>query len=283
MSGAFTLLPMKYPIHVLLALILSTFCMNSLDGENTAIDEALAIIEANPTQEPPLVLLKLDDICVGRLSGEPYWKRVADFAREQGIKVNFGIIATGLDKDSPEAVEYRNWMKQVSDEGIVEYWNHGLNHKRWETDGKSYWEFRHSGYEYQKEHLEKVQQLVQEQLGITMVSFGAPYNAVDEQTAKVLKENTDITVWLYGNPKYDSGKLILERFIDLETPVHNPNFEAFVIGYAQNMDKPYYVLQGHPNSWDSDERWENFVKIIEFLKGRNAVFVTSSEIVDKLK
>ena len=36
-------------------------------------------------------------------------------------------------------------------------------------------------------------------------------------------------------------------------------------------------MQGHPASWD-DTRWENFVKIIEYLEKEGVRFVTPSEL-----
>ena len=42
------------------------------------------------------------------------------------------------------------------------------------------------------------------------------------------------------------------------------------------------MLQGHPDQW-TDERWNGFVAIIEFLKSKNVVFMTPSEYLKQVQ
>lgn len=42
---------------------------------------------------------------------------------------------------------------------------------------------------------------------------------------------------------------------------------------------PYIVLQGHPNQWD-DKRFEDFTKVVRYLKEQGCPFMTASEYVE---
>ncbi len=275
---------MKSPLTFLFAIALAIFMMNFASAEPKTLEESLAIIEADPYngKEPPLVVLKLDDLCVAWNKPQA-WQKVADFARERGIKVTFGIITTGLDKDTPEAEAYREWIRKEHDEGTVEFWHHGLDHKRWEEDGEPVFEFKNSGYEHQQDHITRGQQLARENLGFVFTAFGAPFNAFDADTAKALQEDPDINIWVYGPGHEVEGLTVLSdpRKPNLETPVLKPNYEAFVKNYATNRGRPYYVLQGHPHNWN-DHQWEEFVKVVDFLQAQKAEFITITELTERL-
>ena len=57
-----------------------------------------------------------------------------------------------------------------------------------------------------------------------------------------------------------------------------PKIEAFRKTYLEKSKEwDYFFLQGHPESWD-ETRWENFVKVIEFLEQESVRFVTPTEL-----
>jgi hypothetical protein len=66
--------------------------------------------------------------------------------------------------------------------------------------------------------------------------------------------------------------------VRLERPLFKPNYDAFVSGYATYPDREYFILQGHPAHW-SDESFEQFTRIIDFLVDQKAVFMTPTEAV----
>jgi len=241
-----------------------------------------AEVAANPTRglPPPKIVIKLDDLKPAKGDGvHPRWLKVAAYAKEQGFKVAFGIIANTMVEDCPEFVR---WVKEQHDAGLIEFWNHGWDHGERTVDGKRIQEFGGESYEYQKEHMTNANRLMREKMGFPFVSFGAPFNSTDEQTVKVLSEDPDIKVWMYGDSKNPAGKLVLERnyTVSIENPTFIPNYAAFLEGYAHNRGAKYFVMQGHPAGWD-DERWEQFVKIITFLKAQKADFVFASDFVSK--
>jgi hypothetical protein len=78
-------------------------------------------------------------------------------------------------------------------------------------------------------------------------------------------------------------RICITNTLDMEYPVHNPNYDEFLKAYREkSKDLNYFYLQGHPNSWNENQ-WQNFVKIVEFLESENVKFVTPSEFLEIIK
>jgi peptidoglycan/xylan/chitin deacetylase (PgdA/CDA1 family) len=229
---------------------------------------------------PPYIMIKIDDLVANHGKVHPLWRKVVDYLKGRNIKCGIGIICNSLESDSPE---YFQWIKDQHAGGLVEFWNHGFDHKSWEEAGKKMFEFKGPSFEQQKQHLLRCNELAKQKLGFTLPAFGAGFNATDENTVKALAEDPDTKIWLYGDPKNPAGKVVLERVfnVNIENPTFLPDVEKFKQGYAKNPTKDYFVIQGHPTHWN-DERWAQFTQIIDFLVKENAVFTTPSEYV-KLK
>lgn len=237
----------------------------------------LAEIKADPYRgkAPPKIVVKLDDFKPARGGVHARWKRVADFAAEHKIKVGFGIICEGM---ADQAGEFFEWTRRRHASGAIEFWFHGWDHSQ---EGKLM-EFSGRPYDYQKQHVVDSQRLAREKLGFAFKSFGAPFNATDATAAKVIGEDPDLAVWMYGSPGQTGGKLNLERCyaVTIETPTLIANHGAFIEGYAHNRGAPYFVLQGHPAGW-GDDRFEQFEKIIDFLLTQKVEFVHAVEFADR--
>ena len=139
---------------------------------------------ATATQGAPqkIAIVKADDV----RGVTPKWKRFFALSKAKGIKVSAGIICNSLQQDRQG---YHAWLRQLAASGDVEFWNHGWDHKRW-TDGKvEKREFDSSGYPHQKTHFEDAQNLMKKVLGTSPIASGAPFNATDADTTKVLNEN----------------------------------------------------------------------------------------------
>lgn len=235
-------------------------------------------ITADPYRgkQPPKIVIKLDDFGAANGKVHPRWLKVADFAKSRNIKVTFGIISTRITEDCPEFVQ---WTKDQYAAGRIEFWNHGWDHGERTLDGKRLMEFSGESYEHQKQHMTDANKLAKEKLGITFASFGAPFNATDANTVKVLAEDPDIKVWMYGDPANPAGKKVLDRSyaVSIENPTFIPNYGAFLEGYAHSRGAEYFVMQGHPAAWN-DERWDQFVKIVDFLTAQKAEFVFASDL-----
>lgn len=240
------------------------------------LQELEAEIQANPYRgkSPPKIVIKLDDFGSHRGRVHPRWQQVADFARDKNIKVTFGIIGKKMDEENPEFVR---WVKDQHAAGRIEFWHHGWDHAERTDNGKRIMEFGGEPLEHQRDHLAKTQNLAREKFGFAFITFGAPFNATDDNTVQVLAEDPDLKVWLYGDPARPAGKVVLERSaVTIETPTMIPNYGAFLEAYAHSRGAEYFVLQGHPAGWN-DERWEQFARIVDFLIGQKAQFVLASD------
>lgn len=226
-------------------------------------------------QEQKIVLLKLDDVTYGD-KGEavpPRWSRVADYIESKGLKAGFGIIGFSLAENKPE---YFQWVKDRAAKGNIEFWNHGYRNRMGPDD---FGEFEQS-YDIQYRSLHLTDSLAQAKLGLTLTTWGPHWSSTNENTDLALSriENIKMTLGSPQNPVHFKGYVVPDR-LQMEYPVHNPNYEEFVKYYrGEWKDLTSFYLQGHPNSWD-EERWNNFTKIIEFLQSENVKFVTPSEFM----
>lgn len=223
------------------------------------------------------VVFKVDDLVSTPDGGVPErWKRVADLARERQIKFSVGIIANSLEGEKPV---YFGWIKEQRETGLFEFWFHGYDHKGWKEEGRDVSEFKGTSYEHQKDHFVRSQALARKKLGFAFTTFGSPFNASDAVTARVLAEDSDITVWLYGDRANPAGKTVLDRVgaVSIEQPLFVPNSAKFIEGYAKHAaGRGCYVIQGHPAQWD-DARWAEFVRIVDFLQANQIPVLTSVE------
>lgn len=224
----------------------------------------------------PIVVLKLDDMVYQGGDIPPRWQAVIQHLEKEKLKFSIGIICNSLETGT---AAYLSSLANLAKSGNVELWNHGFDHERWQVDGKTVFEFCGPSEAQQKEHFQKSQQLGRDKLGIEFVTFGAPFNATDGSTAKLLSSFPEIQVWLYQPAKASTEKYVRLQIdvIALENPVHRPNLAALKAAMEAHPDESCYVLQGHSNSWGETELAE-FVRIIEFLKSKQARFVLPKEL-----
>jgi len=224
-------------------------------------------------ESKPFVILKLDDLWNKNDVVHSGWREVMAFLNEEKVVGTIGLIGESLEGGS-EA--YYQWIKDRHREGH-EIWHHGFCHCKPIIDDVEKREFRGTSFEYQLRQLYKTQKLAQDKLGIVLRSFGAPYNAVDEFTAFALKEIPEIKVWMYKESAFPTDKFLLDRIpeVNIEYPVHQPDFEKFKAGYVQHSTEPVLIIQGHPRSWvEKPNRMEEFKKIIRFLQEEKVTFTT---------
>lgn len=242
-----------------------------------AVPVSLARNNENSAKEvkPPVIILKLDDMTYQPANDN--WQRCLDLLAKNKIKCAVGIIGFSLEKDRPD---YFKWIKEQHESGMIEFWCHGYRNRK---SSDKIGEFEES-YESQKEALEKCQQLAKQKLGFPFKSFGPHWSGTNAGTVKAISEITEITTWMYGDPK-DAGnskKYIYPRYLGLEYKTFLPDVEKFKESYIKQVkEHDCFVLQGHPMAWGKDGRWENFVAIIEFLKSQNCEFMTPSEYYEQ--
>ena len=233
---------------------------------NTSVDSIKIIIYKQ------LIILKADDLSYSANYIIPLgFQNFIDYVENNNIKASIGLIGNSLEVKNEQYLQY---IKNISSDGSFEIWNHGYNHKLTGTNenGETYHEFWNTTYDYQKDHLEKTQELALEKLGITLRAFGAPGNNHDSITLDIINENDEIKLWFYGNP--ESDKIVLERHYNIEFSSQYPDYEEFVNNYPANEE--YLALQIHPKAWDN-EGFNQFELIIEFLMTQKVAFITPYE------
>jgi len=236
----------------------------------------MACNPSEPTTEPQNktnVILKLDDLWQEDSLVHTGWEQVVDFLDEEEVTGTIGIVCESLETDDQA---YFDWVKARQQAGY-EIWHHGYCHCKPMVDGQAKREFRGTDYAYQLAHLQHAQNLAKEKLGITMKTFGAPYNSTDSNTVKALDQLEDIKVWMYKETRFPTNKYVVKRIkeVNIEYPVHIPVFEKLKAGYNKHKDEPLLVIQGHPRSWvEEPERFDTFKKIVLFLKAEGVEFTT---------
>ena len=226
--------------------------------------------------EPQVIILKLDDI--RQVRGEVVhrnWQRVADYIEANDVNASFGIICASLEKDNKA---YFDWIKAMHKKGFIEFWLHGYRER---TSQDKTGEFAKGTFEQQRVVLECSEKLARQKLGFALPTFGPHWSGTTEATEKALDAVPDIKIWLYGPkaPKFYK-KVSLPRVLALENPTFVPDFAKFKAAYERvGATEPFLVLQGHPPNWYTEERWNGFVQIVEFLKARGCVFMTPSDYV----
>lgn len=219
----------------------------------------------------PIVILKADDIkCEAEGALHARWQRFFDSVASRGLKASAGVVGNSLEGEKDE---YFSQLKSLHRGGQIEFWNHGYTHQ---LDSESnIHEFKNSGYEGQFDNLRKTQTLAKSKLGITFTTFGAPGNAIDDDTGRAIEAFPEIEIWFFGMPGRRNGEIfVLERGkTNIEYPCHNPDFESFQKDFNNEEHRSYLVLQGHPLSWD-DRRFNEFERILDYLVGLGVRFET---------
>lgn len=238
---------------------------------------ALALPVVADTQR--IAIVKTDDVTAVNAK----WDRCFKIANDKGIKVSAGIIAESFEKQGPE---YGKWLKKWDATGMVEFWNHGWDHKRWTEGGKNKSEFGGSGYDHQIEHLEKAQAAYKNALGKDFTVFGSPYNAMDQDTAKALKKIPELKL-VFCNPEAPATKAMRDRIllpmslIGEHDGTGKPDFEKFKEDYAKK-DRPdltFAAIQFHPMGF-SEKGFKDYAAILDFLKSEGWTFMLPSEYAE---
>lgn len=215
-----------------------------------------------------LVILKADDMVFDENTIVPQrWISFIDYIKSKRIKASIGVIGNSLEAGNNK---YFKYLKSIAASGNFELWNHGYNHiyDGKYPNGESYKEFYNTPYSYQYKHMSLTDSLAIKKLGIIFHTFGAPGNGIDSVTVRAINNQKNIKVWLFGLP--GSTKLDLQRFDGIESPIFNPDYFRFIKIYSS--EKPYLVLQIHPNGWD-EIKFTEFKKIIDYLLSKKVTFI----------
>jgi|GEM_PF-2546787 len=223
------------------------------------------------------IVLKLDDLKY--VEGGPVsrrWDNFASLIMEKKIPASIGIIGNSLELGNED---YFEWIRERNETGFFEFWNHGFNHSRIQQDDQEIYEFSNSSLQDQVTTLRKTQDLAREKLGIEFVTFGAPFNRIDQNTVTALEEFPEIGIWLYGRAAAKSTKVLSRTpTVGIEYPVHWPVFYHFWNNYYFRSAESVITIQGHPNSW-SEHRLREFEMIVDYLQEIGVPIIKPSSLI----
>lgn len=240
----------------------------------TVVTLASVCVSTAADKPQKIAIIKADDV----RGKNAKWDRFFAVSKERGVKVSAGIICNSLQGDKGD---YFEWLRKHHASGFVEFWNHGWDHKQWETDdGKKLREFSGCGYDHQKKHFEDSQKFMKKALGVSPVAFGAPYNAIDDDTKKVMKESADMRLlFCYKVKGLDDKVLAPMRLRGEGDGTGRPNFEKFKLDYAKKQKGLTLTsIQFHP-PYFKDQHFAEYIKILDFLKADGWSFVLPAEYV----
>jgi len=246
---------------------LSVNCKGSIN-DSLIINEEINIYIYNKC-----IILKADDLVFDPKNVvSDKWHRFFNYIRNQNIKASVGLIGFSIEQGNKK---YFNYIRNLHNSGRFEIWNHGYTHELnvLSQDSSYYYsEFKNRTEEEQYLNLTKTQSLVKDSVGIVLTTFGAPGNAIDDNTTKALERIGELKIWFYGLPS--TSKYLFKRKYEIEYPTFYADYSKFMANYKddQNLD----VLQIHPNHWGNFE-FNEFHKIITELKKDGVVFVNPSE------
>ena len=220
-----------------------------------------------------LVMLKADDLTYysnDLLS--PRWFRFLDLIRSRNIVAGLGLQGYSLTAGNDA---WCTLLSSLQLSGRFEIWNHGYTHELNQVDsrGGTFDEFQNTTEDFQRNHLMMTQNLARTKLGLTLHAFGAPGNAIDANTTKVIDGADDISLWMNGDP--GSSKLVVrESDCLIESPTFHPNVQEFTNAY--NAAERLYLFQCHPDDWN-EQGFRDFETILDYLSQRGVTFVTPTQ------
>jgi peptidoglycan/xylan/chitin deacetylase (PgdA/CDA1 family) len=217
------------------------------------------------------IILKADDLGVAT----PRWEQYLGFLRDAGLSGTVGVVWSQLQQPDPAWVQY---LLELEAAGLCEFFHHGWDHASGENldgtaPGTAMWEFRGTGYAYQRQHL-RAGLAVADSLGFRVTAFGAPFNKTDQTTAQVLDEVPAIRS-VFFDPS-GGNRIRFSRVVDIENGTGKPDLAFFEPQYRAHQEEEYLVLQVHPNAIE-EVRFPEFERIIALLKAEGRTFITAEE------
>ncbi len=198
------------------------------------------------------VVLKADDF---KATEDEKWQKFLCIVLRLNLRSSVGLICNSLLMAHQDILE---WMKSF-DGSQIEIFVHGWDHSL----GEDHAEFKGSALETQFRHLQLAIHTMREKLGITPHTFGAPGNAIDQNTLEALIQNPEIKVWLFGLPNEEI--FVLPRILEIEKQVGSVySKKAFISFYEKKKQAEVLTLQLHPRMWTTED-FQNFLDIVGFL------------------
>ncbi|HZH04961.1 MAG TPA: polysaccharide deacetylase family protein [Myxococcaceae bacterium] len=244
-------------------------------GPDFASNDTARTEPGEPVLAAPTVVLKLDDLTAWAPRVAAF-QRVASLIYQRKIKAGFGLIGNSLVDDGTKQ-GYYDVVRGFADSGRIEIWHHGYDHA---DLGDGRYEFSGPSYRRQLRHMAITVWLLAEKCGVTVRSFGAPFNLNDLNTVSVLERFPQIKVWMFPSEDEGSTKVLLragQTRVNMEPSTGVVDYQYFVDNYNRAKGKPIMVLQGHPGGW-TDESFQAFDQILDFLDAQGVTYKMPYEV-----
>ena len=232
--------------------------------------------EPTYSEEAPVVILKLDDF--GKSSTLDSYNNLLHLFEEYGITGGFGLIGSYFDElTEDEKQKVVNAVEKYTEAGI-EIWHHGYLHSTTEYNANG-----GDDYETQKANFGKTMDIAKNYFGITIRSFGSPYNHAGDTAIRMIQENyPEITNYMFlrSDPNGIANLPIFNEGCAIESETGVLDAAAFIANFeSQKATGKYLVVQGHPNSWDDNEL-SQLELIIRYLLASGVTFMTPAEAAE---
>lgn len=226
------------------------------------------------------------------------WKILTDLIKTENVKAGLGIFAASLLEGD---AAYDAWIADLVADGRFELWFHGFTGSGPKQEPGR--EHQGAPYAYQKASFDQGRQALLTRCDLIMRTYSEHWYGGDGTTAQVFNEDPYLRVWMcwaWSNPDERARVVPADRRllghmpVAMECPDPNHwtpgyiNFSEFEKEYRGHEADPWLVLQGHPWSWTETstkpdrtgavlDRWDEFRKIVRYLKARDAVFMNPYE------
>ncbi|MBQ4631369.1 MAG: DUF2334 domain-containing protein [Clostridia bacterium] len=235
--------------------------------------------------EEPIAIIKLDDF--GTTSAIGIWNEVATWAKDQDVKMSYGLMGYAIDQ-ATAGKSHAAAVAKLASNPMIEVWSHGYN---WQTGY-----FTSDDEEVQANEFAESNRVATE-AGFEMHAFNPPSNGMNETTMKVLNErftNYKTIMWLTDKAKVDKYQsddnnfYILYNKINCETggTGNTETVENLKSRWNEQKEKgsDYVILQLHPGGWSGNRAsQERFYEFVLWLRDQGVVFMHPSEYTEYVK
>lgn len=231
--------------------------------------------EPTYSDDKPVIIFRCDDF--GKMGTLGAFKKVAYLFDKYNATGGFGIVGNWfLENNEEQQQVVVDAGKEFIKDGI-EIWHHGYLHSTTE-----YNENKGDPIETMKENFGKNMDLVEERFGVTMQSFGSPYNHAGPTALGMIQENYPEITSASCLDKDPENIATIPRFntrCQIEADTGIIGSQAFITNFQNTRTQPYLLVLSHPGYWDDGELSE-FELILRYLNASGVTYMTQAQAAE---
>ena len=231
--------------------------------------------EPTYSDDKPVIIFRCDDF--GKMGTLGAFKKVAYLFDKYNATGGFGIVGNWfLENNEEQQQVVVDAGKEFIKDGI-EIWHHGYLHSTTE-----YNENKGDPIETMKENFGKNMDLVEERFGVTMQSFGSPYNHAGPTALGMIQENYPEITSASCLDKDPENIATIPRFntrCQIESDTGIIDSETFVTNFESKRNEPYLLVLSHPGYWDDGELSE-FELLLRYLNASGVTYMTQAQAAE---